>query len=177
MKYLLGFLFLASNCCFGQKLAYLEEFGAKIYFEPPDSSVWVLDGNGITRYGTYLLMFKHTPIKDSLGRDIQPVISLIIETAKDSTDLNTFVHEKMADSQWQFRFQDTLTYSGGYFAQRNAIGYLIQYSRENVIHTVYFCCIRNGNIGVTIICDSTDQIFGKVRLDMLRFLKSVGING
>ena len=176
MKYFFGLLFLLSNCGYAQKLAYLEEFGSKTYFEPPDSSVWILDENEMTEYGTHILMFKHVPINDSLGRIVQPVLSLIIESVKDSSDVVTFSIEKMVDAHYKIKTLKDLMYKDGYFSQRNSIGYLGQYQREDVIHTIYFCCIRNSDIGVTIICDSTDELFEKVREDMLRFIKSVGIN-
>jgi hypothetical protein len=174
MKHYIIILFLFYTICSAQELAYIEAFGSKVYFEPPDTSKWGLEQNSMTEYGNYLLMFKHIPIVDSLGREIQPVISFIAESVKDSSDVIMYSIYKR--TQTPVTVKKVLTYEDGHFTHRNVVGYEAVYKKEDVGHKVLMIHMRQASIGLQVICDATDEVYAQVESDMRRFIKSIGID-
>ena len=168
-------LLLCSPCC-GQQLAYIGVFGSKIYFEPPDTLKWNLDENSMQSSGKYWLQFKHSPIPDSLGREIEPVMAILIEKVIDSLDVVTYSMEKRTQIPYPLHVEEVLTYENSHFAFQNSVGYKGSYQREDVTHKVFIVHMRHAVVGVEIICDSTDGVYALVEQDMLRFIKAVGID-
>ena len=176
MKTYVTMLFLLCSTCCGQQLAYIGVIGSKIYFEAPDTLKWNLDENSMQSSGKYWLQFKHSPILDSLGREIQPVMAIIIEKVDDSLDVITYSIEKRTQIPYPFHVEEVLTYENSHFAFQNTVGYKGSYKREDVTHKVFIVHMRHAAVGVEIICDSTDGVYALVEQDMLRFIKAVGID-
>jgi hypothetical protein len=177
MKIKIIILFLFYFSCSAQDLSYVGVFGSKVYFEPPDTSIWKLYQNSMTDYGNHLLMFKHIPIKDSLGREIEPVISFIVESVTDSSDVINYSIWKRTQVPFEVKKVmscDTINFS--WFACPNVIGYEGVYSKVDIIHRVFVVHMRRASVGVQIICDSTDGVYVKVESAMRNFIRSIGID-
>jgi hypothetical protein len=174
MKIILTLSLFAFSIATSQELTYVEAFGSRIYFELPDTSRWFPDENGMQSSEKYLLMFKRSPILDSLGREVQPVIAAIAEKVNDSLDVITY--SLLKRTQIPFSVKKVLTYEDSCFAQRNAVGYEGEYNRQDVIHKVFVVHMRYGSVGLQLVCDSTEGVYTAVEADMRRFIKSVGID-
>jgi hypothetical protein len=174
MKISLIIFLVFCNCCLAQDLAYVSAYGSKIYFEPPDTNKWQLEKNEMNERGVYVLTFKHLPMLDSLGREIQPIMSVIIERVQDSSDVILFSIYKR--QQVPFHVRKVLTYEDGHFEYRNVVGYEGDYNREEVLHRVFVVHMRGASIGLQSICDATDGVYTQVESDMRRFIKNIGID-
>ena len=174
MKIFLSLFLFCYSASFAQELAYISAFGSKIYFEPPDTSAWYSDQNGLTTSGSYHLMVKHTPLKDSLGRNVEPIMSIIVQHVLDSSDVIMYSIEKRG--QVPFQVVKVLAYDSAYYSYRNVIGYEGTYTREGILHKIFVIHMRGASVGLQIICDSTDQVYAQVEADFRRFIKSIGID-
>jgi hypothetical protein len=145
--------------------------GSTLIYTRPDPAQWNLVHNGIdAKSGAYLLMFKHTPIKDPAGRDIEPVIAAICEPVTDSSDVIMYSIRKR--TQVPFDVKKLLTPQGGDFTHKNSVGYDGEYNR-GVVHKVIMGHLRHQGVGVQVICDSTDGVYDKVEADMRSFMRSI----
>ncbi len=145
--------------------------GSTVIYAAPDSSQWNLVNDGIhPKSGGYLLMFEHKPIADAQGRPIKPVIAVICEPVKDSSDVIKYSIAKRL--QVPFEVKKMLIPQRGDFTYKNAVGFEGQYDK-GVIHKVLIGHMRHKEVGLQIICDSTDGVYDKVDSDMRNFLKSV----
>ncbi len=178
MKYFIAYLLLLPHFAISQDLAYVQAYGSKIYFAPPDTSRWDLFENSMdSTTHKYVLMFKSAPITDDLGRPIQPVLSIVVESVKDSSDVTHYSIWKRTQVPFnvtKVMACDTINFS--WFACPNVIGYEGDYKRSGVLHKVFVVHMRKAAVGVQIICDSTDGVFRKVESDMREFIRSVGID-
>jgi hypothetical protein len=146
--------------------------GSTVVFTSPDRAQWDLVQNGLDeKSNKYLLMFKHKPIKDAEGRDIEPVIALISESVPDSLDVIMYSIQKR--TQVPFEVKKLITWQDGSFAYRNSVGYEGEYKKGAVLHKVFIGHLRHKGAGVQIICDSTDGAHDKVEADMRNFLRSI----
>lgn len=158
-----------------QELVYFQAFGSNVYFEPPDTSKWDLEQNMIdTLSSKHVLMFKRKPILDTKGREVEPVMAIIAESVKDSSDVIAYSAWKRM--QTPFEVKKVLAYDSVLFSHRNVIGYEGQYEREDVTHMVFVIHMRERVLGLQVICDSSDEIFPQVENDMRRFIRSIGID-
>ncbi len=174
MRLFLTFCLLCSFAS-AQELAFVRAFGSKVYFEPPDTSRWDLEQNVMdTLHVKYVLKFKHRPILDTEGREVEPVVAIIAESVKDSSDV--IVYSAWKRIQTPFEVKKVLAYDSTLFTHRNVIGYEGQYEREGVVHMVLVVHMREHLVGVQVICDSSDEIFPQVEKDMRRFIRSIGID-
>jgi hypothetical protein len=178
MKYIIALLILFPFCGFSQELTYVQVYGSKIYFAPPDTSHWELVENSMDSSShKYVLMFKSEPITDNLGRQIQPVLSILVEFIKDSSDIISYSIWKRTQVPFEVKKVmacDTINFS--WFACPNVIGYEGVYPKGDVIHRVFVVHMRRAAVGVQIICDSTDGVYDKVEFAMRDFIRSVGID-
>jgi len=146
--------------------------GSKVVYQRPDPAQWQLVHNGIeAKSKAYLLMFKHIPIKDAQGRDIEPVIAVICEVVPNSPDVTNYSSARRARTP--FEVKKVLTPQEGYFSYQTAVGYQGEYKRGTVLHKVVVGYLRYRDLGVQILCDSTDSVYNKVQADMLRLLRSI----
>src|SRR5512147_868216 len=135
MKTLLALSLLFCTPALAQDLVYFRAFGSKIYFAPPDSNRWELEQNSFdSTTSKHVLMFKSTPLLDSLGREIQPVLAIIAESVNDSMDVIAYSFWKRR--QVPFEVTKVLTHEQGHFSFANVIGYEGSYKREDVVHKV-----------------------------------------
>ena len=174
MKLNLVLLLFAASICSGQDLAYVAALGSKVYFAPPDTNNWAIEQNEMTEYGNYVLLFKHIPIQDSLGREIQPVMAFIVESVPDSLDVINYSIVKR--SHTRFTVDKVLTFDKGYFSHRNTVGYEGSYSNGEIKHRVLIAHMRQAAVGLQVICDSTDGVYLRVENDMRQFVHSIGID-
>lgn len=146
--------------------------GSTVRYGRPDAAQWSLVHDGIdARSKAYLLMFKRSPIKDAEGRDIEPVMALICESVPGSPHLIQYSITKRASTP--FHVNKLLTPQEGYFTHKNSVGYQREYKRGSVVHKVLVGHLRHGDVGVQVICDSTDGVYDKVETAMQGFLRSI----
>jgi hypothetical protein len=145
--------------------------GSTVLYARPDASNWNLVKNELDpKSNIYLLMFERNPIEDAEGRRIKPVIALICEPVNDSSNVIDYSIRKRA--QVPFTVKQMLVYQKGHFTYPNSVGYEGEYER-GVLHKVFVGHLRHKEVGVQIICDSTDGVYGRVETDMRDFLRSV----
>jgi len=147
--------------------------GSTVVYELPDSTVWrVVKYEIASDGGEHVLMFKHSPILDSLGRQIQPVMAIISEPVHDSLDVIEYSLLKRSQIRFEVEVERVLTHEDGHFSYPNAIGFDGKYGEE-VIHKIIVGYLRHKQAGVQIICDSTPGVFRGVEPGMRAFLHSV----
>ncbi len=145
--------------------------GSTVLCTPPDSSNWFVVKNGIDeRSQKYLLMFQRKPIEDAQGRRVHPVIAIICEPIKEPVDV--IKYSIAARVQVPFNVKKVLSHQGGDFSYTNVIGYEGEYEKE-VLHKVLIGHMRHQQVGVQIICDSSDGVYDQVEADMRSFMRSV----
>jgi hypothetical protein len=145
--------------------------GSTLLYTPPDSSNWFVVKNGIDqRSQKYLLMFQRKPIEDAQGRRVHPVIAVICEPIKEPVDV--IQYSIGARVQVPFNVKKVLSHQGGDFSYTNVIGYEGEYEKE-VLHKVLIGHMRHEQVGVQIICDSSDGVYDQVEADMRSFMRSV----
>jgi hypothetical protein len=165
----LAFLHLV---CVAQAQDSFTAHGSTLSYARPDPAKWIVVQNGVdARSKAYLLMFKHTPIKDPQGRDIEPVMAVICEPVTDSSDVIKYSISKRV--QVPFDVKKLLTPQEGDFTHRNSVGYDGEYTRGSVVHKVIVGHLRHQQVGVQVICDSTDGVYDQVEADMREFLRSI----
>jgi len=143
-----------------------------VLYGRPDAAQWRLMNDGIDANSkAYLVMFKRTPIKDAEGREIEPVMAIICESVPSSTDVIQYSIAKRVNTP--FQVNSLLTPQQGYFTHKNSVGYQGEYKRGSVLHKVLIGHLRNRDVGVQVICDSTDGVYDKVEADMLGLLRSI----
>jgi hypothetical protein len=146
-------------------------YGSTVIYARPEPAQWNLVHSGMdAKANAFLLLFEHSPIKDSEGREIKPVIAAICEPVTDSSDVIMYSIGKRA--QVPFDVKKVLTPQAGDFTHKNSVGYDGEYSR-GVIHKVIVGHLRHQGVGVQVICDSTDGVYDKVEADMRGFLRSI----
>lgn len=151
----------------------IEAFGINILYEMPDSAVWKKDSS-VFRESVQrgMISYKHSPIKDDLGRDIEPVVAIVYEELpSDSIDPILFSANKRATAG----FDVDSVFSPGDFelSHENTIGYYGHYDKGSVTHNVIIAHMVYKNVGVQVICDSTKDVYDQVKDDMELFIGSV----
>jgi len=119
-------------------------------------------------------MFKSRSIRDSQGREVQPVIAVIVESVKDSSDVIVYSIQKRASTA--FTVNKVLSFEDGYFTHRNSIGYEGEYKKQDIIHKLLIAHMREKSVGLQVICDSTDDVYNQVEQDMRNFILAIGID-
>lgn len=155
-----------------QDAVYIMAFDAKVYFEVPDTTQWMVARDELdTATHKRFLMFKHTPIKDKKGRMVMPVIAMIIDSIPDSSNLVMYSVYKRSVVPYQVT--KVLTPSAALYSYDNALGYLGTYTSNKVKHSIVVAHMIYNNLGVEIICDSTTEIMKNVDKDFRAFIKSI----
>lgn len=145
--------------------------GATVVYAQPDQAKWNFVKNGVdSKSKKFLVMFQHNPITDAQGRQIEPVIALICESAEDAPDVIKYSIFKR--TQVPFDVKKVLTYKDGSLTYKNSVAYEGEYVK-GVKHKVFVAHMLHGKAGVQIICDSTEGVYDKVEKDMRSFLRSV----
>jgi hypothetical protein len=151
---------------------HIDAFGKKIIYDIPDSDKWKIDQTVfVETMQRGMISYKHIPIKDQLGRDIEPVIALIYEKLpSDSIDPILFSANKRITTR--FDVDKVFGYEDFKLKYRNTIGYYGHYDKV-VIHNVIVAHMVYKNMGIQIICDSTKDVYDQVKEDMELFVGSV----
>lgn len=145
--------------------------GSTVLYTRPNAASWRLVKNEMDpKSNIFLLMFEHNPIEDSQGRRIRPVIALICEPVKDSSNVVEYSIRKRVHVP--FNAKAMLTPQKGHFRYPASVGYEGEYDK-GVLHKVFVAHMRHKDVGVQIICDTTEGVYGKVEADMRSFLRSV----
>lgn len=151
----------------------IEAFGINILYEIPDIAVWKKDSS-VFRESVQrgMISYKHTPIKDNLGRDIEPVVAIVYEELpSDSIDPILFSANKRATAG--FDVDGVFSPEDFELSHENTIGYYGHYEKGGVIHNVIIAHMVYKNVGVQVICDSTKDVYDHVKEDMESFVGSV----
>ncbi len=145
--------------------------GSTIVYTRPDASNWIVKKNELDpKSNIFLLMFERNPIEDAEGRRVRPVMAIICEPVKDLSNVIEYSIRKRA--QVPFDVKDMLSYQHGHFTYPNAIGFAGEYEK-GVVHKVFVGHMRHKDVGVQIICDTSDGVYDKVEADMTKFLRSI----
>jgi hypothetical protein len=146
--------------------------GSTVVYAKPDASKWNLVRNEIDPAANkYVLMFKHTPIKDAQGRDIEPAMAIVSEPVTDGSDVVAYSALKRTTTP--FTVKKLLTPQDGSLTYKNGVGYEGEYTRGDVLHKVFIAHMRHKDAGIQMICDSTDGVYSHVEQDMRDFLRSI----
>jgi len=153
----------------------MDAFGHKIVYSKPETSIWHMIQNSEPSTGNKgVLMFKREPILDSKKRPIEPIMAIIYERVPASIDVIEYSVSMLLTKPYQIN-RELL---GGYpdhSSDMHAVVFKGEYVRDSVKHTVFLGYIVYEQIGIEIIADATEEVFGKTKSDMAAFLKSVNI--
>lgn len=142
---------------------------ADILIKLPNNQ-WLLDQK-IDRNGFTAYIFNRTVIIDSLGKNISPSISIVIESIDKNIDLVNFSVIKR--TKRPFEVEKVFNYETGLINYKNAVGYQGNYFDGDDKHTIYVVhAIKNGK-GIQIICDATTSVFSQINDEFLLTLKSI----
>jgi hypothetical protein len=170
MKALLFILFLTNIWTFGiaQDTLTQKIKEAEISIKLPNNQ-WLLDEK-IEKTGLVVYIFNRIAIIDSLGKNISPSISIVIESIDKNMDLVNFSILKR--TKRPFEVEKVFNYETGLMNFKNAICYQGNYFDDESKHTIYVVhAIKNGK-GIQIIFDATTSIFSKINDEFLVTLKS-----
>jgi len=166
------FFIVMSNLVFAQTNIY--KFSSKITFTKP-SEVWKLSqDDAATDGGKGMLVYKHTAIKDSKGRSIEPVIAIMYENIPDPTDVTAYSVGVLGKKPFTVNHK-LLGGFPDYSSDHHSVVYSGDYTRGGVKHKVLLGYIAYKHVGIEVVCDATDEIFAKVKADMSAFIKSVSV--
>src|SRR5690348_4074225 len=98
-KICLASFIVISNLVFAQ--TNINKFSSKITFTKPGAG-WTLaqDDAAGAESGKGVLLYKHTAIKDSKGRSIEPVVAIMYENIPDPTDVAQYSLDIMGKKQF-----------------------------------------------------------------------------
>jgi hypothetical protein len=150
----------------------IEAFGINILYETPDIAVWKKDSTVFDEsLQRGMISYKHIPIKDNLGRDIEPVVAIVYEKLpSDSIDPILFSANKRAVAG--FNVDEVFSPDDFKLKYKNTIGYYGHYNK-GVIHNIIVAHMVYKDVGVQVICDSTKDVYDQVKEDMELFVGSL----
>jgi hypothetical protein len=153
----------------------LGKFSSRIVMVAPDKLSWTKVRDDLSADNSKgVLMFKHQAFTDSKGRTIEPVIALTYQ--KTGLQMTTKEYSTMSLAGKQFKPTHELL--GGYpeySSDGHSLVYNVTYVRDDIKHSVIIGYICFKGIGVEIVGDATEEIFPKVKSDIMMFLKSVRV--
>lgn len=145
----------------------------RIYYNNPNPDVWhLVQQEAPNERSNGVLMFKHTPILDSQGRTIEPVIGIVYAYDVKADDVIVFSTIRLANRPWGFKHKVLGIYPK-YSDDKHAVVYEGEYVRGGVKHRVLLGYVYAGNTGVEIVADATEDVFPLVQKEMGEFVKSV----
>lgn len=167
MKKLIILLTLTLNIFFGNGQELIEE--AKISIKLPNDS-WELK-NKVDQNGIQVYFFKREPIIDSIGREVIPNISIIVEDVNNNLDVVTY--SALKRSQVKFKVIEVFIHEDELIDFKNAVGYKGKYNDQFGEHTVYIVHAINNNKGLQIIFDVLTGLFDNLDSEFKITLKSI----
>ena len=157
------------NICYGYSQELIEE--AKISLELPNES-WELK-NKVDQNGMQIYFFKREPVIDSIGREVIPNISVIVEDVDKNLDVVTY--SMMKRGQINFEVIDMFIHDSGLIDFENAVGYKGKYNDQYGEHTVYVVHAINNKKGLQIFFDVLTGLFDNLDDEFKATLKSIKI--
>lgn len=151
-------------------------FGVKIMYKNLNTEKWKKDRSESSALrNSGMISYKHVPIRDSVGRTIEPMIAIIYEKLpSDSIDLILFSAQKRMNTR--FEVDQVFSRENFNLKCKNTVGYYGHYEK-GVVHKVIVAHMVFKDVGLQIICDSTEEVYDQVNEDMERFVSSVDIQG
>jgi hypothetical protein len=151
------------------------QLSSKIVFVKPDTTAWKLINDDFLKEKMRgALVFKHKPIIDSKGRQIEPIIALVYESVNEKIDVIEYSINVLANKPYKIN-RNLLGGFPDFSSDKHSVVFKGDYIREGVKHEVYLGYILFNKIGIEIIGDGTEDIFSKVEIDIKKFVKSVYI--
>jgi hypothetical protein len=167
MKRKLIISILLLNILIGYSQELIEE--AKLSLKLPNEK-WELKDK-VDQNGMQVYFFKREPVKDSLGRDVIPTISVIVEDVNKNLDAVTY--SVMKRGQVNFKVMEVFIHEDGLIDFKNAIGYKGKYTDKYGDHTLYVIHAINNNKGLQIIFDVLTVLFEDLDPEFKITLKSI----
>jgi tetratricopeptide (TPR) repeat protein len=148
--------------------------GSVMRFAPPDDAHWKLTKKEYDKKrGAGRIVYKHLPIKDPQGHEIEPLMAVIFEEMSAFLDAGTYSESERAQKSMDWQEKRKFTSQDGSLSYPNAEGYDGEYTVQGVIHKIIVAYMVHKELGVQIICDSTDGVYDKVESDFRAFIKSI----
>lgn len=165
-------LVLLSSTAFADEV---EMHDQTMLYQPPDSSCWNIVMDEFDKdTGVGIRMFKRSPLIDPEGNAIEPVIAVIYEKLpSDSEDLIVYSTRLRATQGARFQIDSIEPPQKLGMKYERAIFYDGHYLKGPVRHEILVVHMMKGDIGVQIICDSTDGVYDRVAEDMMAFIRSI----
>jgi hypothetical protein len=167
MKKLLPALVLLLNILTGFGQERIEE--AKMSLELPNDK-WELKDK-VEQNGMQIYFFKREPIIDSLGNEVIPNISVIVENV--SKKLDVVSYSMLKRGQVNFEVIDVFIHDSGLIDFKNAVGYKGKYNDKHGEHTVYVIHAINNKKGLQIFFDVLTGLFDDLDEEFKLTLKSI----
>ncbi len=123
--------------------------------------------------GTMVYSYKRVPIIDSDGRSIIPNIAFLVEAVSDSADVIEFSLEKRIAVPFEVKSMFDWQNVNPIMSFRNAVGYIGEYTQNELAHTVYVIHLVDENCGVQVICDATSQVLPLCNSEFLKLIRSL----
>ena len=142
---------------------------AKLSLDLPNDK-WELKGKQ-DKNGMQVYFFKRESIKDKLGRDVIPNISVVVEDVNKKLDVVTY--SALKRGQVNFEVDKVFIHDKGLFDFKNAIGYKGRYKDQFGEHTVYVLHAINNKKGLQIFFDVLTGLFEDLDAEFKYTLKSI----
>jgi len=142
---------------------------ASLSFKLPNDK-WELKGKQ-DKNGKQVYFFKRESIKDKLGRDVIPNISIIVEDVDKKLDVVTF--SALKRGQVNFEVDEVFIHEKGIIDFKNAIGYKGRYTDKFGEHTIYVLHAINKKKGLQIFFDVLTGVFEELDSEFKFTLKSI----
>lgn len=162
--FLIGlFLGLSFLCRAEQNIS---AFGKVVSFEPPSAEWKKSDEQSTSTKG--MLMFKRSPIKDSNGLSVQPVLSIVYEVTPSSVK-NIDDYVKYAREKSQYKVETAIQLENG------TVVFFCSYSASGVAHSLTIGHLYSSGFGVQVISDTTVSLLSQLNEEQKAFISSVKI--
>ena len=171
-KIIFIYLFIVVQILYASELKI---FNITLVYDAPDSNIWnspVKKFDESRNVGS--IMYVRNPIIDSEGRSISPVIAIIYEKLP-SDSISVIEYSFMVRMRHAFSFEIDSLCSAEAMGMKylNGMYYDGYHIRGNVRHEILLVHIVKNDVGIQIICDSTENVYNEVVDDMIRFIRSV----
>jgi hypothetical protein len=152
----------------------LDVFGSRLSYQPPDSLVWVLDEKSHDEeMHRGVVMYKRATVYDSDGMAVQPVVAIVYEKLRDTTDAVTYSIGKRVSSTFRWKVRHVFDPDSTEYG--NAVFYEGEYDKEDIKHMLIIAHATHGLVGIQAIGDATEGVFQQVESDMKRFVHSINL--
>ena len=162
------FICLISTSSYGQQTFELRE--ARVRITIPDK--WTYGGNEnvdsvVTHYfDRDPLLYKYWNGKDS----ISAVVSVSTETINELDAVTFSAKQRMLNP---FEVLEVFIPKDIDMQHKNGICYKGSYANKMGMHNFYIIYLKNRELGITVMCDISDDLFEFVKPDFISIIKSI----